>query len=181
MDARKYMRLKQPATISDLRYDDSFLLIKDVTGSVLPMDTFVLMCRALCDSKQKKAYAKQVYDAGKYQSRQMLLQLVGDDVLLLAAQNLGLLLQPVRMSGFGDISIVRFDIRGHNLMFKVRSTFGEQYKKLFSLNKDPVDLFLAGMIAGSLSYLFKKDFAVRETSCVVQGKEFCTFEADILK
>jgi len=177
MDPKKYLRLKQPLDIGDISYSDSLLHIKDVVGSVMPMDTFVLMSKALCDSKQKKQFRVHLYSTGKQQSREILLRLIGDDRLPPSSSNLQLMLRPVMIAGLGEIKLIRSNLHDHRFLFRINSKFAEQYKKLFSLNKEPVDHFLAGMIAGCLEYFFDETFDVKEISCAVQGKGSCIFEA----
>jgi len=52
--------------------------------------------------------------------------------------------------------------------------FAETYRKKFGKQK-PVDLILAGMLAGFFSVYFDASVDCREEECIAQGKNFCTF------
>lgn len=178
MDVKKYIKMKKPLDLSCLRYDQTGLFMKDIRGAVMPMDIFVLMCSAMIDeSKSKVKVKKQLYDMGRDQGKQVLFELMGKDKLPLSSANLELALSQVAISGFGEAHILRFDNHKLKGVIKIEnSSFATQYKKLFSVRKEPVDFFLAGVISGTLEFFFDVAFDVTETSCLVQGKPYCVFE-----
>ncbi|MFQ5474404.1 MAG: V4R domain-containing protein [Candidatus Nanoarchaeia archaeon] len=174
MNAKRFLRLKTPMRVSNLAYTDSELTLKGVPGGTMPMDTFILLSKVL----KKKDH---MYVCGQGQSREMLEKLVGDELFPFSMTNLRLMLTPIELSGMGEIEIVRYDHAKHSGMFRVRSVYAKQYEKLFSIQKDGVDLFLAGMISGCIEYFIKKKIKVKETACVAQGKTSCVFESRLLK
>ncbi len=180
MDAKKYLRMKKPLSVNDIKYYDSSFFLKEVPGSVMPMDTFLLMNKVLLDSSTKKQFIQELYDLGCIQSKEILTYLVGNNKLPHSQDNVRFVMQPIAMAGLGDLKIIKLDFNNCHSIFRIKSKFAIQYKKLFSGSHDVVDHFLAGMITGCLEYFFKKKFKTVEKVCMVQGKPACIFNSTVL-
>ena len=84
------------------------------------------------------------------------------------------LLALISHAGFGNVEIVNMKEASATLQVR-NNKFAETYRKKFGKQKKPVDLILAGMLAGFFSVYFDASVDCREEECVAQGKNFCTF------
>ncbi len=77
--------------------------------------------------------------------------------------------------GRGHFEWTRIDF--NNGLFEARGTspFAIEYRKMFGIQKDPIDLFLRGIAAGAISYLMKKPVLCIEDHCMACGKPSCHF------
>lgn len=84
------------------------------------------------------------------------------------------LLALISHAGFGNVEIVSMKETSASLQIK-KNKFAEAYRKKFGKQKKPIDLLLAGVLAGFFSVYFSTAVECREDECVAQGKNFCTF------
>ena len=186
MHPKRYLKLKKPLELADLRFDETGLFLKGIRGAVMPMDIFVLMIAEMFDEaktpKKVVQIKKHVFETGRLQGKQIISEMLGSDVLPFSAANLALILKQIQISGLGDVEVMKFNHHNPQGLIRVNnSSFATQYKKLFSVQKEPVDFFLAGVISGTMESFYGEEFKVVETSCVVQGKSSCVFEVSSKK
>lgn len=78
----------------------------------------------------------------------------------------------VMFSGWGNIDIAEIDFKKSEFVARFKnSPFPEMYGK----SKYPVDIIVAGFIAGAFKANMKKDIDCVETKCVALGNSCCEF------
>ncbi|MBU2099823.1 4-vinyl reductase [Candidatus Micrarchaeota archaeon] len=76
-------------------------------------------------------------------------------------------------SGFGHFKVIQFDEKNLRAIVSVsESPFAFPFK---NRSKKPLDHFLRGIIAGTFSYAFEKDFDCVETKCIAMNSSVCEF------
>lgn len=78
--------------------------------------------------------------------------------------------------GLGKFEVAKQDF--NNNVFIIRSKvspFADEYKRFFGVQKNPVDYWISGCLAGIIESLIKKQVLCLETSCVASGNTFCEF------
>ncbi len=75
--------------------------------------------------------------------------------------------------GRGDFSWERMDFEKNIFVAKGASPHAEEYRKLFGVQKVPVDHFLRGVTAAFIEETIKKKVFCVEKRCVANGNEYC--------
>lgn len=77
--------------------------------------------------------------------------------------------------GVGSFSWAMMDFENEIFIIKGKSTLAEEYKRIFGMNKFPIDYLLRGAFAAFIEELLKKKVFCIETKCIVEGKDECEF------
>ena len=77
--------------------------------------------------------------------------------------------------GRGPLTCLKFDTKEDIYIFSSPSTFAAQYKRVFGLQKEPVDFFVRGQLCGFIEYLVGKKLFCVETKCIAVGDDKCEF------
>ena len=86
-------------------------------------------------------------------------------------------LQTAGLMGRGILKLSRFDTNLKNAIIKTsKNPFAQMYKNFFSVQKQPIDHYLRGGMAGIFSYAFGCDMVAIETQCEAMGKPMCIIE-----
>ncbi len=156
-------------------YEDATLKIKNVVGQLMPADIFVLIGYSL-EKSDEKNFHKNFYGFG-FGEGERIISKISAEKRIDNKQKLEITLNQMGITGNGIFQIALFNPSEQKFMIKVESTYALIYKKIFGFQKKAVDVYLAGMIAGALSFIYEQKFKVEEKYCIVQGKNECLFEA----
>jgi len=77
--------------------------------------------------------------------------------------------------GLGAYTYRRMDFENNYFIGEGKSPFADEYKKIFGIQKEPVDYFLNGACAGAVETTIEKEVVSIETKCAAQGKNVCQF------
>src|SRR3989338_2027071 len=77
--------------------------------------------------------------------------------------------------GVGSFKIKTLDFNKDLFIFSGKSAIAEEYKKFFGLQKESIDNYIRGGLAGLIESIIDKPVTCIEASCISQGKLFCNF------
>jgi len=151
--------------------EDGKFYLMDVAGMSKPMDTCVMFINT---------FNKFFGDDGKkilYEAGELLAKTLMKEKPLSVSQ-LNLTLSNWQTFGFGHLEVIRCDEKAQVCQTKLSNhVFAKHYKKIFGIQKIPVDSFMSGLVNGVLEIFHERKLSTRETQCTMQGKsEFCYFE-----
>lgn len=160
---------------NNIKYEEGGVLtIGGFVGNMMPMEIFMLMEKGAEDISGDKA-SKIFYQAAEMQALDIIKKNFSNpspegNFIVKALERVSIL-------GLGRAEIVVFDTKRRRFIFKLlNSAYAAQYKKLFGLQKKTVDHYWCGIISGILKSI-NITAEVKETQCVIQGKQFCVIEA----
>jgi predicted hydrocarbon binding protein len=79
----------------------------------------------------------------------------------------------LELSGLGKCKVILYDVKNRKSILRV---FNSIMAKRLKPSKEPVDIFIAGYIAGSASVAFNSDKVVcEEIACEAMGHPYCEF------
>lgn len=156
----------------NVRFDESgrFCLL-DVEGMSMPMDTCVMFIDTF-----KKTFGtdaeKILYDAGELFAKTLMKEKP------LSISQLNMMLSKWQSFGFGSLEVVRCDEKSKLCQTKLSNhNFANHYKKIFGVQKNPLDSFMPGVVNGVLEIFHERELVTTETQCSMQGKsQSCYFE-----
>lgn len=159
---------------NQLEYKDNNLYLMGTPAYLFSLNVLVLMQNAL-----KEKYGKDglsiMYDFLAVQTKLAAL-MMKNRFGFSAEQGLKMQIGQVQMIGAGKAEFTRMDFEKNHFIIKTKSTFAEEYKKTFGVQKEPIDWFLKGAYTSLVSeYIGREDLVCIETSCITQGKEYCEF------
>jgi predicted hydrocarbon binding protein len=132
-----------------------------------PVDILLSVQKKLKDKKKSRILYESAKENFFHFSKEM--SKYGDKELFMRY-----MLTLISHLGFGTLKVV--DLKESSAKVQVeKNRFAEMYRKKFGTQKEPVDLLLAGMIAGFFSAYFGKDVDCKEKFCAAQGKNVCSF------
>lgn len=162
-----------------LRHENGQFLFFNIPSTILPVQTSVYLCRSLIKQFGEEAAQKILYDTARFQAN-MGMKIVNErfgyaesfgDKKKLLEFNLGQL----AVLGLGEFRITRIDLMTNDMLIEGSCPFAEEYKRIFGLQKNPVDVYVAGVLAGGGSAMVGENLITMETSCIAQGKKQCEF------
>jgi predicted hydrocarbon binding protein len=96
--------------------------------------------------------------------------------------NLPLFVNGATQDGLGYLKILKYDKEfNKGKVSGTNSIFALSYKKIYGNAKDPVDYYLAGMLAGGTEPLVNKFVEAIEITCMARGDQSCLYELKPLK
>lgn len=79
--------------------------------------------------------------------------------------------------GYGMYKIIKLNFKTGKAIFKCgNNPFAKYYKVLYGHQKEPVDSYIGGTLAGIMEASTKEKWSVVETGCMSSGKPYCSFE-----
>jgi predicted hydrocarbon binding protein len=83
--------------------------------------------------------------------------------------------QQSEIIGAGKFKWVKIDFDNQIFIIKGKSTFAEEYRKLFGFGIHPIDYYARGSIAAAVEILTNEKMFCIETKCIAQGNPYCLF------
>ncbi len=78
----------------------------------------------------------------------------------------------LNLLAYGKVDILKKDLPNAYFEFSLRSPL---FPELYGKSSKPIDFGFAGLLAGSLSAIIKREMVCYEKECVSQGAMYCTF------
>ncbi len=161
-----------------LQYKDSNLLLWDTPCILIPvqMEAYKnLICDTALDGKYKTLH----YLTAKLQAKTGV-KIINErfgyaETLLDKRKLLEFNMGQFELLGHGKVDILKADFENLDFLFKTNSTYAQEYKSMFGIQKKPVDITMAGMSAGCLEQITGKQLFCLETRCVAKGDTVCEF------
>lgn len=167
--------LKRLLTNNEIKYDDKgHLTIMKTPAFIFSLNLLVIMQNALLKEYKEKG-GIMFYNMLRVQSQmgaRIMRNRFGFDKETGLKQQLG----HSQLIGAGSLEFVKLDTKNDEYIIKSSSNFAEEYKKVFGLQKEPVDILLRGGLAGMVQgHTNNKNIICIETSCIATGKQVCEF------
>ena len=83
----------------------------------------------------------------------------------------------LNLLGLGETKITKSDFDKQIFIFSLNESLNAE---LYGKTDHPVDLQFAGLLAGSVSFIFQKEFICKELECKSIGFGYCKFEVKVL-
>jgi len=162
-----------------IKIQDDKLVLAGVPGSLSPLYVTAYFQRLLEKCYGKKKTMDLLYNAGRFQGRQAFrifskrfgyAEKIKDKKELLEFQT-----SQSIVIGHGKFEWVKIDFENNVFIIRGKSTYGDEYKRFFGLQKEPIDYFHRGLIVSFIEELTKRKMLCIETQCIAQGKTFCEY------
>ena len=152
------------------------LFVWTVPGIIIPTYTFIEIIHAF-EQKIKDAHGI-LYAIGEKQTliaTEYMMQKFGFKTKI---DIINSVLQQSALLGYGEFKIVNINLKEGLAIFRCNNTpFAKYYKTLYGIQKNPVDAYMAGTLAGMIKVITGKDIFCIETKCIAKGDSYCLFEA----
>lgn len=168
--------IKQVIGHGNFNFDSGELLIYGVPCMTYPVITLILKQRMM-EMKMGKACWDLLYQLGSIQASS------GGEMMYTRygykrnQKNAELANQQGELVGIGRQRYVRFDLQNKHFVVKIANTpFARHYRKLYGIQKEPVDHFIRGLMTGANEAVSQTPLVGIETQCIVMGRPYCVFE-----
>lgn len=135
---------------------------------IQPLEILVSVQKKLKDKKKANILYKSAKESFFQFSKEMGKHAATKDLFM------KYLLALISHFGFGRLKVIELKENSAKLQVE-KNRFAEMYREKFGTQKEPVDILLAGMIAGFFSAYFGKDVDCKEKLCIAQKKNVCSF------
>jgi predicted hydrocarbon binding protein len=167
--------LKRLIANNEVKFDnDGRFTIMKTPAFIFSMNLLTIMQDALLKEKGKEG-ARIFFDMLRVQSfmgARIMRNRFGFDKKTGLQQQLG----HAQLIGIGSLEFVKMDIENDEYIVRSISCFAEEYKKVFGMQKQPVDILLQGGLNGMLQgHTGNDNMLCIETSCIAAGKKYCEF------
>jgi predicted hydrocarbon binding protein len=160
-----------------LKWKDGKLIIWNVPGFLSQLYTVVYQQRLMENQFGTRNTMETFYNTGKFQARkgvEMFNKRFGfsqkiQDIEKLLEFNIG----QSEFVGLGRFQWVKLDFENEIFICVGKSSFAEEYKKFFGIQKGAVDHLIRGCATASIEAVLNKKMLGIETNCVGEGKPFC--------
>jgi predicted hydrocarbon binding protein len=169
--------LKRRLKNETFQFSSSGISILGVTGLITPIEILSILGYVLAKRFGKDAL-KIAYETGKEEGKKSMNYMGKQVSLKNNSYGLARACEIIGIYGFGKSEIFKADLIRGDIVIKVYENYlARKYQKFFGTQKQGVDNYLSGIIAGILSELLQANFDVTEKSCIAEGNPCCIFEA----
>jgi len=170
--------LKKILMFRALKFKEGNLILWGIPGMLSPLSTIIQLQRVL-EKKLGKGASKLMYYLGKFQ---------GLEGAKLSNEKFGYakkitdkrkLLEfstgQSEVTGLGIFKWVVVDFNKGFFVARGKSSIGLEYKKIYGIQRSPVDHFIRGQGAAMVEGIINREVFCIETKCVSMGHPYCEF------
>lgn len=168
--------MNKKSTGCNIEYVKDNLKISGMAGGLMAMDIFVLISHSL-SLEYPNNYKEKLKLIGKEHFKPIIKIYKNKNLPNIKAVKY--LLEQIKISGLGKIKLFNID-KNRFIVNIYNGSYPNQYKKLFGLQKEPIDHFMCGIIEETFESVFNKKTKVEEKLCISQGKKNCIFEVNLI-
>jgi predicted hydrocarbon binding protein len=162
-----------------IKYEDGGLSIWGIPMTFNILSIEVLMQKLMSDGCNPSKIMEILYNLGRaqaYHATKTLCERYGysktiSDMKKLLEFDTG----QMDLIGRGRFEWTRMDFENCTFHVRGKVPFAVQYRKIYGMQKKPVDHFMRGIGAGAVEYLTKRKVLCIEMQCLACGKEECLF------
>ena len=153
------------------------IFVWNVPAMLFPINTFVFLQKTL-ELKYGDDAKHILYQLGKLQAK------MGTEIMIdkfgfkRDKQTFEFTNQQTQLIGNGVLEFIKCDFKNKYFLLKnFHVPFARHYLRTYGLQKEPVDHFIRGTIAGgTIPYVQDESMVVIEKQCIAMGKPYCIFE-----
>jgi len=153
---------------NNLRFEEGEIRLFGTGVCLIPPTVYLSLYRELERTGQERV----LYETSKESASFWFTNLAKSYGKLNADELLDFLPKILNLLGYGILTIKKRDLP--NCYFEL-SLDSPLFPELYGPSKKPVDLLFAGLLAGSISAILKRDMLCVEKECAVQGLQTCFF------
>lgn len=157
---------------NNLQFEEGEVKLLGTNVFLIPPEVYLYLFKELKTRNQDKI----VYETSRTSSFDWISKLKEssgkrdiDDLLVFFPKILNLL-------AYGITTMTKKDIEGCKFTFTLDIPL---FPELYGASEEPVDLAFAGLLAGGVSAILKKNIICKETACVSTGAKQCIFELSL--
>jgi predicted hydrocarbon binding protein len=171
--------LEKAIRFNAMQWKDGKFLLWNVPGMLSQLYVVAYQQRLMENQFGPKKTASILYNAGELQGQQgtkIITEKFGYaktimDKRKLFEFNVG----QGEIVGMGAFKVAIFDTDKNIFIITGDSTLAIEYSKFFGQQKEPIDHFLRGVMAGLMEVLIDKKMFCYETKCIAKGNTICEF------
>lgn len=161
--------------LGKIRFEKGWIIVFDGTNILLPTRVLIFMMKYLREKFGEEEMKNAMKEFGKFQLKQALIRYKEifkidkwkkEDFFDFGAKIASML-------GFGEIEIREREVIMYN------SPVAFEYIEMLGLSKEPIDIYMEGILEEAYKAYLGKEVRVKEVECLAKGDKFCRFVIEI--
>jgi predicted hydrocarbon binding protein len=170
--------LKKLIGFNALNWSDGKFTINKMSGIIHLLYVNVYQQRLLEQQFGKKGAMEHLYSLGIFQGRQgfkIISERFGYKKKLDKKKLLEFNSKQSEFVGLGKCKWIKIDFVNNIFILRMQSAMAKEYRRLFGLQKEPIDHLIRGITAAFIEELTGNKVLSIETRCIAKGDKLCEF------